>query len=96
MSAAFGFGDFKTPRSKDSAFADTILTQWRDRRFESAVGAQDNSLRLAMNAQRELAALAARPVTRVRTAPWLRSRWRTCSSVWKAELHERGTYQRRR
>lgn len=60
MSAAFGFGDFKTPRSKDSAFADTILTQWRDRRFESAVGAQDNSLRLAMNAQRELAALAAK------------------------------------
>lgn len=63
MSAAFGFGDFKTPRSKDSQFADTILAQWRDRRFETAVGAQDNSLRLAMNAQRELAALAARPGT---------------------------------
>jgi len=63
FSAAFGFGDFKTPRSKDSAFADTILAQWRERRFETAVGAQDNTLRLAMNAQREIAALAGRNVT---------------------------------
>ena len=63
MSAAFGFGDFKTPRSKDSQFADTILAQWRERRFEAAVGEQDNNLRLAMNAQRELAALASRSGT---------------------------------
>lgn len=63
MSAAFGFGDFKTPRSKDSEFADKLLSQWRDRRFEAAVGQQDNSLRLAMNAQRELTALATRSGT---------------------------------
>lgn len=63
FSAAFGFGDFKTPRSKDSAFPDTILAQWRERRFETAVGVQDSAMRLALNAQRELAALAGRNVT---------------------------------
>lgn len=63
LSAAFGFGDFKTPRTKLSDFADTILSQWRERRFEAAVGQQNNDLRLAMNAQRDLAALAARPGT---------------------------------
>lgn len=60
LSAAFGFGDYKTPRTKLSDFADTILTQWKNRRFETAVGDQDNNLRLAMNAQRELEKLAAK------------------------------------
>lgn len=59
FSAAFGFGDFSTPRNKLSDFSDKILSRWRERSFESAVGEQDNSLRMAMNARRELADIAA-------------------------------------
>lgn len=58
FSAAFGFGDFKVPRSKLSDFPDKILTLWKERQFESAVGQVDDSLRLAMNARRELAKIA--------------------------------------
>lgn len=60
MSAAFGFGDFSVPRSKLSDFADRILPAYAERRFEAAVGAQNNSFRIALNAERELPALAAR------------------------------------
>ncbi len=59
LSKAFGFGDFSTPRTKLSDFADEILTQYRERSFEVAVGEQDESLRLALNAKRELADIAA-------------------------------------
>jgi hypothetical protein len=41
-----------------SGFADRIVGQFRRREFESAVGEQDGALRLALNADRELAALA--------------------------------------
>jgi hypothetical protein len=60
MSAAFGFGDFKTPRSKDSAFPDKILTAYKARQFEAAVGTQNADLRLSLNAEREMADLAAK------------------------------------
>ncbi len=60
LSAAFGFGDFSTPRNKVSDFADTMLAQYRQRGFESAVGEQNGDLRLAMNLERELPALAAK------------------------------------
>lgn len=60
LSADFGFGDFATPRSKDSAFADKILASYRARQFEVAVGEQNPDLRLALNARRELPALAAK------------------------------------
>lgn len=59
FSAAFGFGDFKTPRTKLSDFPDRILQPWRERSFESAVGAQNNDLRLALNLRRDLGAIAA-------------------------------------
>lgn len=68
FSAAFGFGDFAVPRTRLSTFADEILAQFRARSFETAVGAQNNSYRLALNAERELPALAARPISE--TAKW--------------------------
>ncbi len=63
FSAAFGFGDFAVPRTKLSDFPDTIITAYRARQFEAAVGDQDGDLRLALNARRELATLAGRAST---------------------------------
>jgi hypothetical protein len=60
FSAAFGFGDFATPRTVLSDFPDRILGPWRARQFEASVGQQDETLRLALNAARELPALAAK------------------------------------
>lgn len=58
FSAAFGFGDFRVPRTKLSDFADKVLSAWRGRSFETAVGQSNNDMRLALNAQRELPGLA--------------------------------------
>lgn len=58
LATAFGFGDYATPRSKISDFPDTIISAYRARQFEAAVGTADGDLRLALNAQRELATLA--------------------------------------
>jgi hypothetical protein len=62
LSAAFGYGDFSVPRTKISTFPDEILTKFRLRVFETAVGAQNNTFRLAMNAERELGELAAKTI----------------------------------
>ena len=56
------------PRTKLSTFADEILAQYRARSFETAVGEQNNTYRLAMNAERELPALAAKSTSA--TAKW--------------------------
>jgi hypothetical protein len=58
LSSAFGFGDFATSRNQVSGFADKILTRFRDKSFEAAVGQQNNTFRLALNARSELTALA--------------------------------------
>lgn len=58
MSEAFGFGDFSTPRSKLSDFADKIIERYRNKQFEAAVGVQNNDFRLALNLQRELPEIA--------------------------------------
>ena len=63
FSKAFGFGDFATPNTRLSDFADTILERYRTRSFEAAVGEQRDEMRLALNAQRELATLAGRSLT---------------------------------
>jgi hypothetical protein len=63
LSAAFGFGDYSVPRTAVSTFPDEILTQFRARSFESAVGAQNNSYRLALNAERELPVLATKAIS---------------------------------
>lgn len=60
FSAAFGFGDFSTPRTALSDFPDKILGTWRARQFEASVGETDQPLRLALNAARELPGLAAK------------------------------------
>lgn len=58
FSKAFGFGDYSTPSNKVSTFADKIIDKYNTRQFEIAVGEQDESIRLAMNAVRELETLA--------------------------------------
>lgn len=68
FSAAFGFGDYSTPRTVISTFPDEILTQFRTRSFETAVGDQNNAYRLALNAEREVPALAAK--TTSETSKW--------------------------
>lgn len=69
LAQAFGFGDFATPRNKLSDFPDKLLEAWRARQFEAAVGNQDGDLRLALNARRELAALATKSGSE--TTRWL-------------------------
>lgn len=58
FSKAFGFGDFSVPNTQMSDFADKIIAQYKSKKFESAVGETNNSLRLALNADRELEALS--------------------------------------
>jgi Protein of unknown function (DUF1217) len=68
LSAAFGFGDFSIPRTKLSDFPDKILAQTRTRQFETAVGTQNNTYRLALNAEREIPAIAAQSLSE--TGKW--------------------------
>ena len=58
MSRAFGFGDFDTPNTRLSDFADRIVQAYQSRQFEVAVGTRDENLRLALNLRRDLADLA--------------------------------------
>ncbi len=60
LSQAFGFGDFSVPRTALSDFADEIISKYQTRQFEVAVGDSDDTLRLALAAQRELPELAAK------------------------------------
>ena len=59
LSAAFGFGDTEGGLTGAGGFAAKIVTAYKTRAFETAVGRADNDLRLAMNFKREIAALAA-------------------------------------
>lgn len=63
FSAAFGFGDFSVPRTQLSTFADQILSAYKTRQFEAAVGNRDSTMRLALNAEREVKALAGRSMS---------------------------------
>ncbi len=60
LSAAFGFGDFPVPSTQISTFPDKILAAYEIRQFEAAVGEQNSDMRLALNLQRELPAIAAK------------------------------------
>lgn len=68
FAAAFGF-DQATPATQTKDFATGIVTAYKTREFESAVGAQDEDMRLALNARRELTALAGKSSTE--TTKWL-------------------------
>lgn len=61
MTRSFGFGDLAVPNTKLSDFAQTITARYRQQQFELSVGTQSEGLRLALNATRELAELAASP-----------------------------------
>lgn len=63
FSRAFGFGDFPIPNTKRSDFPDKILSAYEARKFETAVGTANGDMRLAMNARRELATIAARTLS---------------------------------
>lgn len=59
LSTAFGFGvPGAAPRTQMSDFADGILKSFKEKRFAEAVGEQDDNMRLALNAERELPQLA--------------------------------------
>ncbi|GLS85182.1 flagellar protein [Cypionkella aquatica] len=60
LSAAFGFGDYAVPSTQISTFADGIIAAYKVRQFETAVGDQNDDLRLALNVERELPLLAAK------------------------------------
>ncbi|MBA84298.1 DUF1217 domain-containing protein [Thalassobius sp. S69A] len=57
FSEAFGF-DLGIANTQLSDFADKIIAKYRAQEFEIAVGEQDEDMRLALNAQRELTELA--------------------------------------
>ncbi len=63
FSKAFGFGDFPTPNTQLSDFADSVLDAYKTRQFEVAVGEQDNDLRLAMTLERDLSAILEKNTT---------------------------------
>lgn len=58
LTEAFGLGEDSTPKTQDAGFGTRITDQFRRREFEVAVGDQDQSMRLALNAERELGAIA--------------------------------------
>ncbi|MCW3783196.1 DUF1217 domain-containing protein [Defluviimonas salinarum] len=63
LSKAFGFGDYAVPRTRLSDFADRILEGYRMRRFEAVIGEQNPQMRFALNAERELGAIATRSIS---------------------------------
>ncbi len=58
LSKAFGFGDLGGPWTTTNGFAQDIVGKYRSQGFELAIGSQDDSMRLALNAQRKLPELA--------------------------------------
>lgn len=63
MTKAFGFGDFDTPNTQLSDFADTTLAAYKTRQFEIAVGDQDGDLRLSMTLDRDLSEILGKDTT---------------------------------
>jgi hypothetical protein len=66
---AFGFGGPLPPKTGQPGFADRMLARFTRQSFEEAVGTQDETLRLALTAQRDLADLTARGLPE--TTAWL-------------------------
>lgn len=57
FSSAFGFGDYGIPRTQVSDFGEEIVSAYKERQFEIAVGNQDTDLRLMMSLERDLGAI---------------------------------------
>ncbi len=60
FSKAFGFGDFDTPNTKLSDFPDKIIAAFQAQEFERGIGEQDENMRLALGADRELGTILAK------------------------------------
>jgi hypothetical protein len=58
LSEAFGFGPGESRSTASKAAMASIVDQYKTQAFEVSVGAQDDSMRIALYAQRELASLA--------------------------------------
>jgi len=58
LSEAFGFGNAGGPRIGESDFAQKITEAYEVRQFEKAVGDADDSMRLALNLEREIGGYA--------------------------------------
>ncbi|AEI96256.1 MULTISPECIES: DUF1217 domain-containing protein [Roseobacter] len=58
FSAAFGLGPGEQLKLQDTGFAQDIIAKYRANSFEIATGSQDDSMRVALFAQREIPALA--------------------------------------
>lgn len=54
---AFGFAEPGGPKTAGEGFAQKLVTSYKDRQFEQAVGEQNNDLRLVMGLERDLGAL---------------------------------------
>jgi hypothetical protein len=63
FSAAFGFGDGTLPGTGLAGFAEEIASGYLRREFEAAVGASDQTMRLALTLERALPEITARPVS---------------------------------
>jgi len=61
MAEAFGFGNLAGPNNVLSDFSSKIVSQYKERQFEVAVGQNNNALRLAMNFSREISEYADAP-----------------------------------
>jgi hypothetical protein len=59
FSEAFGFGSTLPPRTQSPGFADRVLAKFDVQAFEVAVGEQDDDLRLALTATRQVPEIAA-------------------------------------
>lgn len=59
LAEAFGYGA-GTPKVASDGFGDDVATRFIDRELERRVGQTDEDMRLALNARRELAAMAGR------------------------------------
>lgn len=84
---AFGFAETSDPNTKNPGFGTQITESFRRREFEIAVGEQDQAMRLAMNAKRELAEIASEEIgekskwLRILGTPPLRSVFETALSL---------------
>lgn len=63
FSKAFGFGDFDTPRTVLSTFPEEIVSAYKVKQFEVAVGAQNDDMRLALGLETALPEIATRDTT---------------------------------
>jgi hypothetical protein len=61
LANAFGLSGDGSPGTRAPGFADRIAAQYTDRRFEEALGSQNESMRLALGLRRDLVALAEQP-----------------------------------